>query len=394
MPRPPLPLGSWGKITRTQLDDNRWRARTRFRDMDGRTRDVTAVGPTAAKAERKLITELTARSAAMSADITRDTRLESLTKTWLTEVIDAGELKPQTIERYTGICNHDIIPALGGLTLREVSVSIVDRHLKSVAAQRPAQAASVKQVLSQIMALAVRHDALEYNPVKSVGRLRTVKKEIRALGEEDLARVRAGLAAWRTGVDEHGRQPLGPRPDGRVPDVIDLLLATGARINEVLALRWSDIDLESSPATVTIAGTLVSLKGIGIVRQDSPKTESSRRTLTIPSFAVEMLTRRREQLGTNDLDAVFVTRNGTWVSAHNIRRAWRDIRSQAGLEWVVLHTFRKTVATMIEREFGATRAAGQLGHSNEAITTGFYVEKNKVTADSSVLLERLAPTHK
>ena len=52
---------------------------------------------------------------------------------------------------------------------------------------------------------------------------------------------------------------------------------------------------------------------------------------------------------------------------------------------------RKTVAIMIEREYGAGRAAGQLGHANEAVTTGFFLEKEKATLDSAALLERLAP---
>ncbi len=92
-------------------------------------------------------------------------------------------------------------------------------------------------------------------------------------------------------------------------------------------------------------------------------------SLTIPSFAVEVLGRRREQLCENELDAVFVTREGTWGSAHSLRRARRDIRSQADLEWVVLHTFRTTVATMIEREFGAARAVtGDSGRRAGVIT--------------------------
>jgi hypothetical protein len=40
MPRPPLPIGTWGKIRRDQLGTNRWRARTNFRDYDGETRLV------------------------------------------------------------------------------------------------------------------------------------------------------------------------------------------------------------------------------------------------------------------------------------------------------------------------------------------------------------------
>lgn len=74
-------------------------------------------------------------------------------------------------------------------------------------------------------------------------------------------------------------------------DVGDILIATGARIGKVLALRWSDIDLENR--TLTIRATIVRSPGQGAVIQERPKTDSSTRRLKLPSFALDVLTRRR-----------------------------------------------------------------------------------------------------
>jgi integrase len=112
------------------------------------------------------------------------------------------------------------------------------------------------------------------------------------------------------------------------------------------------VDLSASPVTVKIEATLVNLKGVEIVRQEAPKMDGSLHIVLIPQFGAVVLRRRIEETETNALGALFVTRNGTWVSAHNVRRGWRAIRSEVGLEWVVPHTFRKTVATTIEREYG------------------------------------------
>jgi integrase len=46
--------------------------------------------------------------------------------------------------------------------------------------------------------------------------------------------------------------------------VVDLMLATGARIGEALAVRWQDLDLTGDRPVVTISGTIVYLKPAGL----------------------------------------------------------------------------------------------------------------------------------
>lgn len=64
MGRPPLPLGTWGNIRRTQLGPKWWMADTLFRDFDGQTRRVERRGASAAKAETALKEYLLTRSRA------------------------------------------------------------------------------------------------------------------------------------------------------------------------------------------------------------------------------------------------------------------------------------------------------------------------------------------
>ena len=54
MSRHPLPLGTWGKVSRRRISPGSWRAATRYRDTDGVTRTVQAFGATGAAAERAL----------------------------------------------------------------------------------------------------------------------------------------------------------------------------------------------------------------------------------------------------------------------------------------------------------------------------------------------------
>ena len=182
----------------------------------------------------------------------------------------------------------------------------------------------------------------------------------------------------------------GPRPGHDMADIIDLMLATGCRIGEILALRWSDLDLDGDKPTLTVAGTIKTERGRGTYRKPRPKSDSSYRTIVLPTFAVEMLVGRHQQAPPNDLDAVFATRNGTWHQVGNVERRWRQIREHSGFHWVTPHTFRKSVATLIADSLDSETAAQQLGHSSSTITKDFYIEKPAVAADVSGLIQSFA----
>ena len=106
-------------------------------------------------------------------------------------------------------------------------------------------------------------------------------------------------------------------------DIIDLMLATGCRVGEILALRWSDLDLDGDPPILTVSGTLKTETGKGTHRKPTPKSDASRRTVVLPRFAADLLRVRREFATPNENDAVFATRNGTWHQVVNIERRWR-----------------------------------------------------------------------
>ena len=159
-----------------------------------------------------------------------------------------------------------------------------------------------------------------------------------------------------------------------------MLLGTGARIGEVLAIRWeSDVDLTTNPATVTISGTVVRLPGKaadggGLIRQSHPKTDAGYRTVKLPAFARDTLMRLYLNATPTADHLVFPSAAGTLRDPHNVRRQWRDARGEQ-FAWVTPHSFRKTVATLIDREATTEDAASQLGHSGTAVTRKHYIEK-------------------
>ena len=119
------------------------------------------------------------------------------------------------------------------------------------------------------LAQAVRWGLIARNPAAAIDRPRAGGSEtvIRALSADEVAALLA--AARETWLYE----------------VILLAVATGLRRGELLALRWSDLDLESGLLSVNRA---IEETGAGIGFK-APKTARSRRTLPLPQIAVEAL---------------------------------------------------------------------------------------------------------
>ncbi|MFY1632393.1 tyrosine-type recombinase/integrase [Solwaraspora sp. WMMB335] len=385
MARPELPIGTWGKIRTEKLGPNRYRARARFRDYDGKTRDIEATDTTGPAAERALKVKLRDRTTPNDDEITRETRISRLAELWVEEITAEERIAPQTIHRYQTSLRASILPALGGLRIREASVGRLDRFLRDIAKDRPSSAKGAKVVLSQMFALAVRHGAIPTNPVRDTGRLRKPRRTVVALTDDNLQAVRTAIRDWQ--------QPIpgkpGPRHTGDLADIVDLMLATGARIGEILALRWEDLNLAAERPTLTICGTLVFVKGKGFFRQPWTKSDAGYRMVVLPRFAVGMILARKLVAADNPHDAIFASRRGTWLSPNNVRRQWRQARADTDLAWVTPHTFRKTVATLIKEETNTKSAAAQLGHSSEEVTDTYYIAKPAQAPDVSEVLERL-----
>lgn len=310
MARPPLPIGTWGAIRTEKLGPNRHRARARFRDYDGRTRDVEATGATGPAATRALQAKLRDRIAPNDHEITRETRISRLVELWIEEITSEERIAPQTIQRYQTSTRTAILPALGDLRIRETSVGRLDRLLRDIARDRPSAAKGVKVALGQMFALAVRHGAIPTNPVRDTSRIRKPRRKVVALTDQNLQTVRAAIRQWQQPVP--GKP--GPRHTGDLADIVDLMLATGARIGEILALRWEDLNLAAERPTLTICGTLVFVKGKGFFRQPWTKSDAGYRMITLPRFAVGMLLARKVIAADNPHNAIFASRRGTWLS--------------------------------------------------------------------------------
>lgn len=390
MARPRTPIGTFGDISFIKATGDQVRARTRYRDDDGRLRRISATGATKREAERNLKKVLSERASyRATGELTPNSSFVALVDVWLADLDLEAKLAPSTRALYERNMRQLVMPVFEGYVLREITVSKVDRFLKGLASNRSySMAKQARTVLSLAFGLAVRYDAIARNPVRDTARLRRPPSQTMALSVAQVDAIRYAVRTWRRGPGFSG-----PPPDGQLEQIIEVMLGTSARIGEVLALRKCDVDVASSPPTVRIAGTIVSPAGKATHRQPHPKTQKSTRTVAVPSFTASVLRARLVKIGAEGPERlIFSTRNGTPLTTNNVRRRLRAVMDEAGIEGVTPHSFRRTVATVIDRAAGADLAADLLGHTSSKITKEHYIQAAEaVDPVTAQILESLAP---
>lgn len=379
MARPPLPIGTHGRIRVYRLGTKRYRARTQIRDHDGVIRHVERIGTSDAGARQLLITALSERGrAARDGEITADSTVRELGALWLGEIeraVKLGKRSPNTLALYRLQYDRHVRDGVGRLRVRELSTGRLDRFVVEVHDRHGTAAAkTVRTILSGMVGLAVRHDAMDRNPVRDVGRIESDRASTRALTLPEAVELRDKLH-----TDKRCRAL-------DLVDLTDFMLATGLRIGEATAATWDALDLEAG--TVQVRGTVIRVKGQGLSIKWKPKSKSGYRTLELPAWAVAMLRARLTDATGEGSDPVFPAVMGGLRDPSNTQADLRDIFARAGYGWVTSHVYRKTVATLMDNAgLSARQAADQLGHSKISMTQDFYFGRKVASTGARDVLE-------
>lgn len=267
------------------------------------------------------------------------------------------------------------MPAVAGLTgvgrgipPGSVSTAAVWLHINATSLSATTQAKRMRMILVGMYSTAVRFGVVAVNPIREAQPSKAVPNAvIRESQQDDLDRVRAAVRAY---TDRSGP---GPQPGRLLPAFVDLLIATGGRPNEILALRWSDCDLGAEPPTITIRSTLIDHGRIAeqpLHRQDKRKGDAPEHTVLFPRVGVEALEALRAD-GVGD-GPVFSNRDGGRMSLANMRRSLRAALPQDLQKTITPHTFRRAVATEVRNKLGADKAQQQLSHAKLATTEKHY----------------------
>jgi integrase len=404
MARPPLDMGTHGAIS-VKIHPRRagvYLAHTRFRDFDGVTRQIKRVGPTKTAAMTALQDDLQNRMGSPAQPLRPTDTVERAALMWLAKLdaqVAEGTRVATTADTYRQRLHSVVLPAMGQWRLREVTVGRLDAFFASLAPAHGAQSRkTARTVVSQILRLAVKHEALRDNPVRHLDPIEGGSKPARALTAQERRNFLAWMAGESQDREEARAQASARRRD--LPDIVTFMLGTGVRIGEALAIRPCDLDLEGVPVAegdklravpiVAITGNIVRHRGKGLHRH-SGKTASSLRIVPLPQFVVEML-KRRTFFGAETPVFPAAGRDGglNWKDPNNMSTYIRDARQAAGMEWpVTSHTFRKTAATIWHDSGVLTdrQKADLTGHAKISTLTDIYVARGELHPAGAAVMD-------
>jgi len=149
--------------------------------------------------------------------------------------------------------------------------------------------------------------------------------------------------------------------------VFVLMALCALRIGEALSLRWEDIDFEN--------GTLLVRHTLWQGRVSEPKTPSSRRTIKLPSMALDVLGNSYKKVGGVKEGHIFATSTGNPINYSNFyTRHWKPALRAAGLSKALTpHKLRHGAASLLLNENVPIPVVSKyLGHANPGITMKVY----------------------
>lgn len=325
-----------------------WRARTRYRFESGAYRQIERFAKTKAKAEEALRKALIGIQESTAAEVKRETRIRDLGERFLIE--KAGRA-PRTLETYERSVRRVIVPKVGDLAVSEATPDRLQRLLAQIQVEHgPGEAKKARAVLSGMMGLAARSDAVKTNPVRELAPIEAKAKGATAIPLDVMPVLLEAVRA-----DERLRQM-------DMPDLIVFLAGTGARISEAIDLDWADVEIVA-PAGIPTIGALVTIR--------KSKTTAGERRIVAPASVGASLARRQRRDG-----PVFPTPFLKRRDRRNTSNEWQAARERLQLGDYTFHSFRKYVATALDKAgLSAREIAEYLGHANPSLTQDVYMSR-------------------
>ena len=295
------------------------------------------------------------------------------------------KVKATTADNYRQILDFYILPKFGNTLLKDLNAFKIERFYLDLAEGgsrkgKPLSRSTVRLVsivLAQGLERAVKDRKLALNPAKGIERPvgKTRRNEPFTASE---------LKTFFAGVEGH-----------RLSSFYRLSAYTGARRGELVALRWTDMDLDKGIITISKNRTRVRNE---VIEQDSTKGGEGRRTIDIDLETTRIMkahkvrqNQERLLLGEHwhETGYIFVQEHGLPIDPDTPSKLFQSVRERLGLREQTLHDLRHLHATELLRHgVGIHLVKERLGHKDISITLEIYghirADDKKAVADQFV----------
>jgi integrase len=333
--------------------------------VTGRKRYVTkTVRGGKREAHRELVTLL--YSAQQGARSRSTATVADLLNAWFEHA--RPDLSPKTVRETRGYIDRNLIPALGAVRVDRLRADRIDAYYRTLRTRRtrplaPGTIRRIHGILRRALQQGVRWGWLNANPAAVASPPRIPASGLTPPRPEEIARL------YRR----------AERVDPDLAVFILLAAGTGARRSELIALRWSDVDLESRQVRIG-RGIVLGLNGL--VEKDT-KTQSIRTVAIDDATVAAMVLHRAGALArlagtglewrpTSFVFTPSIDGSTSWFPDSASRR-FRRLCDTAHISGVRLHDLRHYLATrLLSNGVDVRTVAGRLGHRNAATTLNVY----------------------
>ena len=297
--------------------------------------------------------------------------------TWLWDYKKAT-LRPNTFSSYEQNIRVHIKPCLGHILLQELKPEMLQNFYNEkfkegrsdgMGGLSSATIDKIHSIIGKALKQAVKNQLITRNVNDLTEPAKVVEKEINPLQLNDQVKLMKVIKG------------------DRMEAAFLLDLSTGLRIGELLALRWSDIDLDKG--FLRVNHSLNRIKVFDEKRNSKTelafgdvKTKSGKRGIPIPSSILPIILQHKKnqliekvRLGSmyEDRDLVFCTEFGKPIEPRNMMRKFYKIMEKAGLERKNFHSIRHTFATRaLEKDIHPKIVQEILGHADIGTTLNKY----------------------
>lgn len=354
----------------TKRKDGSWASViTVGKNSDGTQKRRFFYGKTRQEVAEKLNKALNELNTGMYVDINKITVSDWLNK-WLYSY-KLNSIKPKTFESYNYIIQSCIMPFIGNFYLQDLNTDNIQSMLNKLI-KKNLSSRTIKYthtVLHSALEQAFKNSLITKNSSNNVALPKKSKKEIRILSIEE-------QTIFLNCVKSH-----------RLNAAFILLLSTGIRVGELLALSWDNVNIEEGTIRIT-----QNVQRIKVFDESSktktklifgtPKTDKGIRTIPLLDSVINILIEHKKRQANEqnkageiykDNNLVFCTEIGTPIEPRNLTRTFKGILKKANLEDINLHALRHTFATRgLESGIELKVMQELLGHSSISVTGDIY----------------------
>lgn len=323
---------------------------------------------------------------------TSDILLTDYMANWLADMKNV--LKPSTWETYDKTIHGKILPYFSERNhyLRDLKPKIFTEYFKYLKTNGRTgggglgekSVKNIRGVLSVALEDAHKNKLIDSNPI-SESRMPAFEKDIKT-----------DIPTYST---QEVRQLLdyAKASESHIYVFLVLVLFTGARKGELLALTWDDIDFEKGVMTINKSRTGTRAEVTQLVTK--PKTKGSNREIPLANEVLDALIQEKEKQDECSRlmgkcypknNYVIRTVNGTpYSNLSAINRVVNRLIKKAGLPHCTIHGFRHTVASILDDNGVSLQDISiLLGHENVSTTEKIYIHRSrKAKAENISLLE-------